>query len=289
MKLTLTDGRVVRYCVMIPSKDRVDVLALRLRKMPHMNHPDVFVGVENGEWSAYRNLFVLYPSIVPATYDNPSGSVSWARQQIKQVVPRNTYDYYVTADDNTHVELDDLNNLVRCCAEWPKPAIMAGLHRVSLHFDRNRIAKGTTTVHGLRSYASVSMMLVCAPAALWEPYTYPHEAFGLDDRHWFLWLISKGYTEFRVCLDASFRKPRYQKGGQGSLDERAYKCGLAIAQLAKDFPAMVGSNGTLRIPWDYIMKRQLGETSHRLAMGSTMRTDQMTRPAKKFVLKRSRK
>lgn len=288
MNLTLTNGRVVRYCVMIPSKGRADVVAFRFRKMPHMNSSDVFVGVEKEEWPAYRNFFAIYPAVQSVAYPNEKHSIGWARQLLKMKAGTISYDFYVMADDNTHVEKQALDDLVRCCAEWPTPCIMSGLHRVSLHFDRNRIAKGTKTINGLRSYASVSMMLTCVPAKIWNDYTFPHDAYALEDRHLFLWAIDRGYVEFRVCLDAPFRKPRYQKGGQGSLDERAYKCGLSIAQLAKDFPAYVGSNGTLRIPWDYILKRKLGETSHRLAMGSTLKTDQMTRPRKKFVLKRSR-
>jgi hypothetical protein len=286
--LKLSNGKTIRYCVMIPSRGRGDIIHFRFKKMPHMNDADTYVGIDAGTWAEYKRFIQDFPAVSFVVVDNPMGSVSHARQVVKNAVV-GKYDYYVTMDDNTHVDLVHLENLVRACAEWPRPTVMAGLHRVSLHFDRNRIAKGTSTVNGLRSYESVSMMLVCVPASLWEPYTYPHDAYGLDDRHWYLWMLARGHKDFRVCLDAKFRKPRYQKGGQGTLDERAMKCGHAIRQLATDFPEMVGSNGTLRIPWDYILARMQGATSHRLAMGSTLRTDAMTKPVaakKKFVLKR---
>lgn len=285
--LTLTDGRKIRYCVMIPSKDRADILAHRLKTMPHLVHRDVYVGYQTDQLADYQRLvFDRYPAICPVTFENPKGSVAWARQQIKEAVTERRYQYYVTMDDNTYATKESLENLVRCCAEYPEPTVMAGLHRVLLHFDRARIAKGITTINGLRSYASVSMMMVCVPAELWEPYTYPHDAYGLDDRHWYLWMLDRGYRNFRVCMDSPFRKPRYQRGGQGDLDARAVKCGHAIRQLATDFPAMVGSNGTLRIPWDFILERMAGATSHRLAMGTTLRTDQMTAPKKRLTIKK---
>jgi hypothetical protein len=97
------------------------------------------------------------------------------------------------------------------------------------------------------------MIFQCYPRDLYEPYVYPDEAFGLDDRHYYLWLLNRGHANFRVCMDAPFTKSRYQEGGQGPVDMRAEKNGKAIARLAKDFPKLVGAQGTLRIPWQLLI------------------------------------
>ena len=95
---------------------------------------------------------------------------------------------------------------------------------------------------------------------------------GLDDRHFFLWLMKHGIRDFRVCPDAPYSKSRYQKGGQGTIDERMEKCGRAIEKIARDFPEWTGSTGTLRLPWKLILDSIDGKTPDRLA-GGAMRSE----------------
>jgi len=229
--------------------------------MPWLNQPDTYLGIETDELSEYQDFTKGLIGASVVTYHNPRGSVAWAREVLRRSAmarrgghsrsPR--YDYFVVTDDNAiHRSEDALHKLVRACAEWPELCVMAGMHSTAMHIDRGKIGK-KKTICGLTSYPAVAAIFQCYPRELYADYCYPEDAFGLDDRHYFLWLLDRGNTEFRVCMDAPFTKSRYQAGGQGSLNERAEKCGRAIARLAGDFPALVGATGTLRLPWQHLI------------------------------------
>lgn len=274
--VTLTNGTVARYAVLIPSKGRVDQLVKSLTKMPWLGNTDTYLGIEHGEYQEYnralygRNLNTM--RIVQ--YGNPLGSVAVAREYLRSAAcARKVYDAYVVTDDNAvHASAEAIATLVRGTLEWRKDrrCIMAGMHNTAIHFDRGKLGKAETR-YGISSYPSVAMIFQCYPHWLYEAYQYPEDAYGLDDRHFFLWCLHQGVTDFRVCMDAPFTKARYQPGGQGPVDIRAEKTGLAIARLAMDFPKFVGAQGTLRIPWQLLIKvtQQGGTiTANRLAGGA---------------------
>jgi hypothetical protein len=227
-----------------------------------------------------------------AIYENPLGSVAVAREQLRRIAVLHRYAYYVVTDDNAvHRNEQALHNLVQCAAEWPtKPVIVAGMHNTAIHFDRTKLHQ-KEIVNGITSYPTVAMMFQVYDHDLYKTYTYPEDAYGLDDRHLVLWAISKGVREFRVCMDAPFTKSRYDKkkgevaGGQGTIPERMQKCGLAIARLAEDFPTYVGATGTLRIPWSFILDMVSGYTADRLVGGAMRKAEAIVSPHKKSAFR----
>jgi len=278
-----------RFCVLIPSRQRVDVLRKSLQKMPWLNNRETIIGIERKELDAYTAMLAkTAPLVAISSYDNPTGSVAVARECLRLVAVAYGYDYYVVTDDNAvHRDEQSLRNLVRCSMDWPtKPVIMAGMHNTAPHFDRTKIGQ-KRTVNGLTSYPTVAMMFQVYDHALYSQYSYPPDAYGLDDRHLVLWAISKGVREFRVCMDAPFTKSRYDKqkgeviGGQGSIPERMVKCGLAIARLATDFPRYVGATGTLRIPWTFVLDMESGHTADRLVGGAMRKAEAIVTPQQK--------
>lgn len=272
------------FCVLIPSRGRPAQLAKSLTKMPWLSAYPTYLGIEEDEAKVYEDALrkaTIANTYTRVYYHNPAGSVALARERLRaRAVRDGHYDYYVVTDDNAvHASEDALLALVRACHEWPKPCIMAGMHNTAAHFDRGKIGK-VETVNGLRSYPSVAMIFQCYPHALYAGYRYPEEAFGLDDRHFFLWCLAMKVTEFRVCMDAPFTKARYQEGGQGSVDVRAAKTGRAIARLASDFPKFVGAQGTLRIPWQMLITAvRAGGTIHadRLAGGAMRKETELSK------------
>lgn len=279
----------VTFCVLIPSRGRPETLAKSLGKMPWLNTSDTYIGFEHREESKYSGV-LRGTRMHLVRYPNPLGSVAHARERLRRYAmeDRKLTHFVVTDDNAVHRSEEGLHNLVRACAEWPTPCTMAGMHNTAEHFDRGKLGQ-TKTRHGLRSYPSVAAIFQCYPRSLYESFTYPEEAYGLDDRYYYLWLLSQGHTAFRVCRDAPFTKSRYQPGGQGSLDERAEKCGRAIARLAGDFPKLVGAVGTLRIPWQHLIKTvQAGGTitGNRLVGGAMRKEGTLQRSGMRIKVRR---
>jgi hypothetical protein len=275
----------IRFCVLIPSRQRAPVLTKTLRKMPWLNTPDTYIGVEQQEMPLYLPMLKgIAPKVNIVTYENKYGSVAVAREQLRQHTIDKHYTHYVVTDDNAiHASEQALYNLVRCAAEWSiQPVIMAGMHNTAVHFDRNKIQQ-RVVINGLASYPTVAMMFQVYAHSLYKAYEYPDNAFGLDDRHLALWAIQQGVRQFRVCMDAPFTKSRYAKkdgivqGGQGTIEERMEKCGWAIGCLARDFPRYVGAMGTLRIPWSFLLDMESGHTADRLVGGAMRSSDAIVR------------
>jgi hypothetical protein len=261
--------------------------------MPWLNTRHTCIGFERKESDAYiAMLSKTAPLAKIAIYENPLGSVAVAREQLRRIAVLHRYAYYVVTDDNAvHRSEQALHNLVQCAAEWPtKPVIVAGMHNTAIHFDRTKLHQ-KEIVNGVTSYPTVAMMFQVYDHDLYKTYTYPEDAYGLDDRHLVLWAISKGVREFRVCMDAPFTKSRYDKkkgevaGGQGTIPERMQKCGLAIARLAEDFPTYVGATGTLRIPWSFILDMVSGYTADRLVGGAMRKAEAIVSPHKKSAFR----
>jgi len=278
-----------RYCVLIPSRGRAELLHRGLRRMPWLNQATTYIGYEVREYRAYAPVMQEFTNCQWTAYDNPTGSVAVAREYLRQqAVTHNTYDWYVVTDDNAvHKDSSVLTNLVRAAHEWPhQPVVMAGMHNTASHFDRGKIGD-QTTIHGLTTYPTVAMILQTYPHTLYSAYHYPEDAYGLDDRHFFLWCIAHGVREFRVCMNAPFTKSRYQKGGQGSIEDRMEKTGRAIARLALDFPRLVGATGTLRIPWQFLLSMQDGTVTADRLVGGSMRKEHTLLKPKATVRRRT--
>ena len=252
-----------RYAVMIPTKGRSDRIQKGFRKMPFLNDGRVYVGVEHREIEDYKSFMD----------ENPK--VSFARQQLKCSADMNhSHRSYIFTDDNavfTETSLHSLLNAHKDCTTDTAPCVMAGAHSTSAHFDRHR-RKLMETHNVTQSYPQPAMIFYCVSTEVCKDYIFPHDTFGLDDRHFFLWLMSKGIRDFRVCPDAPYTKSRYQKGGQGTIQERMLKCGRAIEKISRDFPEWAGSSGTLRLPWQLILDTLSGKTPDRLA-GGAMRSE----------------
>jgi len=242
--------------------------------MPFLNSGGVVIGTEydkDYDWLHQYNCHREW-------YENPEGSVGVARESLRQYALAAFPDvqWFVLTDDNATYTKESLDNLVRSADEWQTHAgrttFMAGMHSTAPHFDRHAIAKGKETVNGLTSYPTVSAIYHAVPRKWYQRYEYPDRCFALEDRHMFMCGIKAGmrFGDFRVCMDAPFSKSRYQQGGQGSIEERMFKCGWSIEQLAHDHPEFVGARGTFPTPWQFILDMASGHTADRL-IGGAMR------------------
>jgi hypothetical protein len=297
-------GERLRTAVLIPTRGRADyLLKTWKKKMSFLNDSDVFMGIEHREKDWYTEFRISYPNVSYVYYTNTSGSVALAREILRARVvnagktqgnqfktrERPIYDWFVVTDDNAIFTQESLHNLVKTAASWHHyNAVFAGMHNTAAHFDRNLI-KHAVKMGGYESYAGVSMMYQVYHRSLYERYSYPMEAFGLDDRHLILWAIKNGglrRDDFRVAMSAPFTKSRYQEGGQGSIEQRAEKNGRAIARLATDFPTLVGMAGTLRLPWQMIFKAAGDDFEmDRLAGGSMRKEEELFSQPKDMSVK----
>jgi hypothetical protein len=256
--------------------------------MPFLKSPDTFLGIEFNELMDYKTA-LLGSDVTVVSYKNPTGSVAVARECLRQEVVsqrRADYRYVVVTDDNARYSQESLFTLVSTAATLPvQPCIVAGMHSTAMHFDRGRLHTQETHC-AFRSYQQFGMIFQCYPMGLYREYTYPPDAFGLDDRHLILWALHRGLPEraFRVAMDAPFTKARYMAGGQGTPLERAVKCGKGIARLASDFPLFVGATGTLPIKWRTALALRDGLTVDRLAGGAMRKESALIQ--KKLTIKR---
>lgn len=283
MIIRTATGVPCRYCVLIPSCGRSDVLERNLlQKMPFLLQQGLYVATHAGD-TAYVEVqrAVRRAGGRSVTVANPTGSVAVMRERLRTLAVTDGYDQYVVTDDNAVYTEESLTNLVRAAAEYPAhPCTMAGFHNTAVHFDRHRIACGVQTVHGLRSYAHITMMFQTYPHDLYAIYRYPPDAYGYDDRHFYLWAIQQGVKHFRVCMDAPFSKARYDgTGGQGTVEQRALKNGLATVRLATDFPHYIGASGTLRVAWQTILNLAAGRVPDRLVGGAMRKEADLIRPS----------
>jgi|TARA_R100001086_G_scaffold167791_1_gene91132 hypothetical protein len=264
------------YAIMIPTKGRADRIQKGFKKMPFLNDWRTYVGIEHRERDDYQEFMDENPDCNYVFYHNPMGSVAFARQQLKCHADMNhAHRRLIFTDDNAMFTHESLRMLIRSYNDFKRvnkrSCVMAGAHPTSEHFDRNS-RKKIDEHKETKSYAQPAMIFYCVGQRDAWNYVFPHDAYGLDDRHFFLWLMDNGIRDFRVCPDAPYSKSRYQKGGQGTIDERMVKCGRAIEKIARDFSKWAGSTGTLRLPWKLILDSIDGKTPDRLA-GGAMRSE----------------
>lgn len=272
--------RPLKVAVLIPSRGRAALLAKSLAKMPFLNNPDTYLGIQRDELDDYKEVVnhVGHQCQI-ILFDNSKGSVGIAREHLRLEAVRKKYEWYVATDDNARFTQESLNALVQSAEAWQSHThamtLMAGMHSTAPHFDRGLIAKTSATVGGWRTYAGIGFIFHAIPHAWYANYSYPGGCFALEDRHMMLSAIDAGHREFRVCMDAPFSKSRYQPGGQGDISKRQWNCGRSIEQLAHDFPSMVGARGTLPLPWQFIFSLRDGATVDRLVGGAMRKGDQL--------------
>lgn len=280
-------GRV-RFCVLIPTRGRAALVKKQLSgSMAHLIAPGVYYGVadEDPQRNTYRaNLAEItsftWPRVVPVL--DRQGSCGMAREYLRAALfqkPRIEYQYAVMTDDNARFTRESLDNLVSAAHVWNEEegtTFMAGMHSTAPHFDRHRIAEKEER-HGLTTYPTVGMIFHCVPTAWLRNYRYPGDCFALEDRHMIFTAIQAGTRNFRVCMDAPFTKSRYQEGGQGSIEDRMWKCGKSIERLAHDFPSYVGIKGTFPTQWQNILKMADGHQIDRLTGGAMRPFDRLTK------------
>lgn len=265
--------QLLHVATLIPTRGRWDLFRKTLARMPFLDNPDTFVGVEHDEFTQDKYRWLTQTKMTLVLYNNKEGSVGIAREKLREAATRAKYDYYIATDDNAKFTEDAAHALVQSCATWAhdtgKMTLMCGMHSTAPHFDRNLILK-KATVGGWTTYPGIGFIFHCMPHAWYAKYRYPGGCFALEDRHMMLTAIHAGHTEFRVCMDAPYSKSRYQPGGQGDIVKRQWNCGRSVEQLAHDFPQYVGARGTFALPWQFILKLRAGATVDRL-MGGAMR------------------
>jgi hypothetical protein len=267
---------MTNFAVLIPSRGRGALLQKTFRKMPFLSQRHVVIGIEVDEEKDY--LWLSHEKCHTIQYNNPTGSVGVARDKLRGFALERFPEakWFVLTDDNASFTEQSLLNLVKAANDWQfvhgRTTFMAGMHSTAPHFDRHAIAKGKETLNGLTSYPTVSAIYHAVPRKWYRTYEYPKRCFALEDRHMFMCGIKAGmrFGDFRVCMDAPFSKSRYQQGGQGSIEERMFKCGWSIEQLAHDHPEFVGARGTFPTPWQFILDMASGHTADRL-IGGAMR------------------
>jgi hypothetical protein len=205
---------------------------------------------------------------------------------------RTGFDYYIATDDNARYKDGVLERLVRCAAEFPdQPTVSVGYHGFMKFTDRKKTLPDVRVVNDIKSYRHVGTILMCIPHKIYAEYAYPHDAYALEDRHFVMWCLTKGYVSWRICMDAEFSKIRFAPGGSGSVEARQLKCGKGMARCATDFPQMMGFSGVYRAPWKELLEFATKGTNYtkRPAMGSIQKSDAVKREVKgKVMIKRRR-
>jgi hypothetical protein len=243
------------YAVLIPSKGRPDALLKTLRAQPFLNRPSTFIGIEHKEFSKYKKVVKKFSRISWVRYDNPWGSGTLAREELRKVATAKRFDRYVVTDDNTRYSEESLKNLVRASHVYPEqPCIVAGAHGTAEHFDAGRIKRTLETHDGLRFYKKRSAMFWCLPHSFYSKMNYVVDGGCMDDVQVTFAAFDMNIFVQVVCLDAPFQKKRYQGGGYGSIAERVKKVGLAIQRFARTHPEYM-EKVRVTFPWTQIEKK----------------------------------
>jgi hypothetical protein len=253
MNVERYDGAKLSVAHLIPTRGRAALMLKALPKMREIwNRVGTYLAVEGREEEKYYPVIEQLPNVHLVTFNNPDACVGKALDVLRRRATKEGYDYYVMSDDNCRFTNESFTNLVRATAEWGKPVHMAGAHPTAAFFDKSRIRRTMVVKHGIRSYRKMAWILRCVPHEMYEPFRYPHDLPCYADRYFSMWLISKGYLEFRATPDAPFDKRRFVEGGIGTKQSRG-RSALGLAMMAKDFAPTWG-HLEVRIPWEEILK-----------------------------------
>jgi hypothetical protein len=253
MNVELYDKSNVSVAHLVPSRGRAELMEKALPKMqPVWNRVGTYLALENRELKKYERVIDALPKVHIIAYDNPDACVGKSLDVLRSKATKHGYDYYVMSDDNCRFTRKSFTNLVRATAEYDKPVHMAGAHPTAAFFDKGRIRRTLVVKHGIRTYRKMAWILRCVSHAMYAPFKYPHELPCYADRYFSMWLISKGFLEFRATPDAPFDKRRFVQGGIGTKESRG-RSALGLAMMAKDFAPTWG-HLEVRIPWEEIIK-----------------------------------
>lgn len=259
------------YAVLIPSKGRPKQLADLFKRCPMLNAPSTFVGLDD--------VHMFSDGIVDAPYDalfreggvadkvrvigiyNKDGYTSVAREKLRLIAVKLKYERYVLADDNCQFDNHGLRALLM--AQTMTKGVVGGMHPTAPHFHADQIAEtlehhtfkiSDREAFGLRTYEQVGMIFWCVPGAEYTKFRYPDDCY-FDDVYFIMWLLAKGFTNFRCCMEAAFNKHLHQPGGTGNVASRIRKRGIGFARLATDFPQFM-TTGILqtRVPYKQIVR-----------------------------------
>lgn len=253
MNVKLYDDSRVSVAHLIPTHGRA---ALMMKSMPKMidtwNRPGTYLAIDEKELDDYAQVIEDLEKVRIIEYRNKDHCVGKALDVLRAQATKDGYDYYVMSDDNCRFTTESFTNLVRATAEWGKPVHMAGAHPTAAFFDKGRIRRTLVKKHGISTYRKMAWILRCVPHEMYEPFAYPHDLPCYADRYFSMWLISKGYLEFRATPDAPFDKRRFVEGGIGTKESRG-RSAIGLSMMAKDFAPTWG-HLEVRIPWEEIIK-----------------------------------
>jgi len=255
--------------ILIPTRQRADVVVKQLKKMPFLNHSDVFYGLDNREAKSYAatlanaGLGAVHCTFV--MYRNEQHSVGFCRDQLRLagLKRRPKFDLFVVTDDNAVFKEESLTNLVRCSVEYPvQPNLTSGSGELMRYYASGKggALKDLRVINDLRSFERVTHIFTAVPRIIYRRFAYPVESLAAEDRYRTMWALSHGIFAIRECLDAPYSKPRQQPGGTGGAEERMRATGLGFAKLAQDFPVFVGCTGSTPARWSLIMQIAKGYT-----------------------------
>ena len=244
------------HAVLIPSKGRPEALTAMFKRIPELNAPSTYVGLEPTQEAMYREWYHIYGdkcTLVPVV--NPGGYPGNAREALRKAAVNHKYAFYFSTDDNAVFSRGSYESLI--WAANKQQCLMSGLGQPALwHRDAitagERFEKDGKPITIFRSYSTVHW---CIPHKLYADFQYPQDCFN-DDVYLALWVIlRKGYTNFRTCLEAKYSKKRFMPGGNGGAAERLYKMGMGMAMLARDFPEVADPSWmSTHFRWNSIIK-----------------------------------
>lgn len=253
MRVELYNDQKVSVAHLIPSHGRAELMMKSMDKMQSVwNRVGTYLAIDRRETKSYVPVFDALPKVHVIEYKNPDNCVGKALDVLREMATRHGYDYYVMSDDNCRFTYDSFVNLVRATAEWGKPVHMAGAHPTAAFFDKGRIKRTLVKKNGISTYRKMAWIFRCVPHEMYAPFAYPHDLPCYADRYFSMWLISKGYLEFRATPDAPFDKRRFVQGGIGTKESRG-RSAIGLSMMAKDFAPTWG-HLEVRIPWEEILK-----------------------------------
>lgn len=247
------------YHVLIPSHGRPRSLAKLFKACPTLNTPNTFVGLEEGEFKTYLELFarqgVAWDKANKVLYRTARGYPSNARHILKRTsFNEGGAARYVLSDDNCRFSDESLQSLL--AAQRFTSGVVAGFHPTFSLFHKDQISKTGRVDPRTKVfvYDKVQMIFWCLPAKMYDLFTYPEDVY-YDDVYFNYWCLSRGFTNFTVCREAVFDKRRHEAGGTGNAQQRMLKQAESMLRIAQDFPQWATS-GTVAIrpPYAYMVK-----------------------------------
>lgn len=272
MNVKLFDHSEVSVAHLIPTRGRAELMLKMMPKMGSVwNRPGTYLAVERRELKAYRPVLDQLNKITVIEFENKDACIGKALDVIRKAATKKGYAYYILSDDNCTFTREAMTNLVRATAEWGSPVHLSGAHPTAAFFDKGRIRRTMVKKHGIRTYRKMSWIFRCVSHEMYAPFVYPHDLPCYSDRYYSMWLISKGYLQFRATPDAPFNKRRFVQGGIGTKESRG-RTAIGLSMLAKDFAPTWGYH-EVRIPWEEILKLNEAQRAPKLhiRLGAKMR------------------